>query len=274
MTLSSTEIAAFVDGEHAGPETTVNAVDALDSAGSEELAFCIYDDPAYVRDSDAGVIICPPEIGSIEGRTLVFVTEPKLAFVTVANEFFMTRPDRTRIHPTATIHDGAMIGERCMVGPHTYVDACVEIGDDCTLRAGAVLGGDGFGFARDSSGQLHRQIHQGRVRIENDVEIGPKTSIDRAVFDETVVERGAKLSGQVHLAHQVRIGKDTTIAYGSGFSGGVTVGERVTIHPHVSVATDVEIGDDAEVGMNAGVLSDVSAGTTVVGTPARPITDQ
>lgn len=274
MTLSSTEIASFVGGEHTGPETTVNGVAALNAAGPSEFAFCIYDDPAYVRDSGAGVIVCPPGIEAVEGRTLVRVDAPKLAFVRVANEFFMDRVEETRIHPTAIVEDGATIGDRTVIGPGTYIADCVEIGDGCAIRPGAVLGGDGFGFARDSSGQLHRQIHQGCVVIEDDVEIGPNTSIDRAVFDETVVERGAKLSGQVHLAHQVRIGRDTTVAYGSGFSGGATVGERVTIHPHVSVATDVTIEDDAEIGMNAGVLSDILEGMTVVGTPARPISEQ
>lgn len=274
MTLTSTEIAEFVGGGHAGPETTVDGVDALDSAGPDDLAFCIYDDPAYLRASDAGVVLCPPGLESDGGRTLVLASDPKLAFVRAANEFFVDRLAETQVHPTAVVEEGATIGERTLIGPQVHVADCVEIGDDCTIRAGAVLGSDGFGFARDPSGRLHRQIHQGRVVIGDDVEIGPNSSIDRAVFDETVVERGAKISGQVHLAHQVRIGRETTVAYGSGFAGGSAVGERTTIHPHVAVATDVTIGDDAEVGMNAGVLSDVPDETTVVGTPARPIPDQ
>ncbi|MEM4780739.1 MAG: LpxD N-terminal domain-containing protein [Halalkalicoccus sp.] len=271
MRISSTEIAAFVAGEHAGPETTVSGVDALDAAGPDDLAFCIYTDTASVRESDAGVVLCPPEIDPVEERTLVRVSEPKLAFVKAANEYFVETVEETSVHPTAVIEAGATVGERTVIGPGVHVADCVEIGDGCTIRGGAVLGSEGFGFAREGSGRLHRQIHQGSVVIEDDVEIGPNTSIDRAVFDETVVERGAKLSGQVHLAHQVRIGRNTTVAYGSGFSGGAHVGDRVTIHPHVSVATDVTIGDDAEVGMNAGVLADVPGGTTVVGTPARPL---
>lgn len=274
MTLSSTEIASFVGGEHTGPETTVSGVEALDAAGSDEFAFCIYTDPTYVRTSDAGVIVCPPEMKPVEGRTLIRVAEPKLAFVKIANEYFVEPVEETQIHPTAVVEPEAVIGDRTVIGPGAYVASCVEIGNDCTIRAGAVLGSEGFGFARESGGRLHRQIHQGCVIIEDNVEIGPNSSVDRAVFGETVVEDGAKLSGQVHLAHQVRIGRDTTVAYGSGFAGGATVGERVTIHPHVSVATDVAIGDDAEIGMNAGVLSGVPDGTTVVGTPARSISEQ
>lgn len=274
MKLRSTEVATYISGEHAGPERAIGGVGALDAATADELAFCIYDDPDYITGSDAGVIVCPPGIGTIEGRTLVFASEPKLAFVKIANEFFIDRVEETQVHPTAVVEEGATIGERCVIGPQTHIADCVEIGDDCTIRAGTVLGSEGFGFAREESGRLHRQIHQGTVIIEDDVEVGPNSSIDRAVFDETVVERGAKLSGQVHLAHQVQIGSDTTVAYGSGFSGGATVGERVTIHPHVSVATDIAIGDDTEVGMNAGVLADVPDGATVVGTPARPISEQ
>lgn len=274
MTLSSTEIASSVGGEHSGPETTVSGVEALDTAGPDEFAFCVYTDPAYVRNSNAGVIVCPLEMDPVEGRTLVRVAEPKLAFVKVANEQFIEPVETTQIHPTAVVEPEADIGERTIVGPGAYVASCVEIGDECMIRAGAVLGSEGFGFARDSNGRLHRQIHQGRVVIEGNVEIGSNSSVDRAVFGETVIEEGAKLSGQVHLAHQVHIGRDTTVAYGSGFAGGATVGKRVTIHPHVSVATDITVGDDAEVGMNAGVLSDVPDGTTVVGTPARPLSEQ
>ncbi|MFC6905561.1 LpxD N-terminal domain-containing protein [Halalkalicoccus tibetensis] len=274
MTLTSTEIAEFVGAEHVGPEAMVTGVDALDSAGPDDLAFCIYDDPAYLRASDAGVVLCPPGLEPADDRTLVPTADPKLDFVKAANEFFVERPAETQVHPTAVVEEGATIGERTRIGPQVHVKDCVEVGDDCTVRAGAVLGSEGFGFAREPAGRLHRQIHQGRVIIEDDVEIGPNTSIDRAVFDETVVERGAKLSGQVHLAHQARIGRETTVAYGSGFAGGSAVGERATIHPHVSVATDVTVGDGAEVGMNAGVLSDVPDDTTVVGTPARPIQDQ
>lgn len=271
MTLTSTDIAAFLDADHYGPETPIGGVDSLDSAGPEQLAFCIYDDPAYVRGSDAGAIVCPPAIDPIGDRTLVVTREPKLGFVKVVHEYFTEDREGTTIHPTAVVAEDATVGERTAIGPHVYVDGCVEIGDGCTIQAGTTLGTPGFGFEREASGRLYRQIHQGHVRIGDDVEIGPNSSVDRAVFDETVIERGAKLSGQVHVAHQVRIGADTTVAYTSGFAGGATVGERVTIHPGVAVATDVEIGDDAEVGMNAGVLDDVPPETTVVGTPARSI---
>lgn len=271
MSLTSTDVAAFLDADHHGPPTTISGVDSLDSAGPEDLAFCIYDDPAYIRESDAGTIICPPSVSPIDGRTLIVSREPKLAFVNVAHEYFMADREGTAIHPTAVVEKDATVGERTVIGPHAHVKCCVEIGDGCTIRSGAVLGTAGFGFERGDAGQLHRQIHQGCVRIENDVEIGPNTSIDRAVFDETVIERGAKLSGQVHVAHQVWIGADTTVAYNSGFAGGANIGERVTIHPGVAVATDIEIGDDAEIGMNAGVLEDVPPETTVGGTPAHPI---
>ncbi|WP_144905682.1 DapH/DapD/GlmU-related protein [Halobellus captivus] len=269
--VASTTIADFLDAEVTGPETTVTGVDALDGAGADDLAFCTYDDPEHVRTSDAGIVICSPTVGSLPERTLIHAERPKAALVRVDDEFFRPGVAETVVHPTAVVEDGATIGERCRIGAHAYVASCVTIGDDCRVGQGTALGGIGFGFARMDDGELRRQRHTGRVVIENDVEIGANSSIDRAVFDETIVRRGTKLSGNVHLAHQAELGEDTTVAYGSGFSGGVRVGDRVTVHPHVSVATDVVIGDDAEIGMNAAVLDDVTAETTVVGSPAAPI---
>jgi UDP-3-O-[3-hydroxymyristoyl] glucosamine N-acyltransferase len=269
-TVSTTDIAGELGLEHAGPAVRLSGVDSLDRASSDDLAFCVYDDPDAVADSDAGAIVCPRSVESVDGETLIHAEHPKLAFARAVEAFFEGER-ATGVHPTAVVGDGATVGENTVVGPHAYVADNVTIGDDCTIRAGASIGGDGFGFVREPSAELRRVPHGGTVRIEDGVEIGPNTSIDRAVFEETVVGARSKLSGQVHLAHHVRIGEDTTVAFGSGLAGGAVVGDRVTVHPHVSVATDVTVGDDAELGMNAAVLEDVDPGETVAGSPARPI---
>ncbi|WP_435346651.1 DapH/DapD/GlmU-related protein [Haloarchaeobius sp. HRN-SO-5] len=269
-TVDATTLASFLDARMTGPETTVDGVAALDDATADDLAFCKYDDPARVRDSDAGVLICPPPVGYLAGRTLVHAERPRAAFVKAVTEFFRGERTETVVHPSAVVEPGATLGDGCYVGAHAYVGECVTVGDRCTIGHGSVLGADGFGFARLADDRLERQVHVGTVVLEDDVEVGANCSIDRAVFDETVVGRGTKVSGNVHLAHQVELGEDVTVAFGSGFAGGSTVGDRAVVHPNVSVATDVSVGADAELGMNATVLDDVPAGTTVVGTPAAP----
>lgn len=268
--VDSAEIAAFLSCRHSGDPAVVTGIDSLAAAGEGDLAFSVYEDAAPVRASDASVVVCPPSIGPLPGRTLLFHDRPKVAFVRAARAFLV--PDREHgIHPTAVVAEGATVGRNCRIGPHAHVGPAVRIGDDCVVGAGCRLGGAGFGFVRDADGELHRQPHVGTVRIADGVELGANTTIDRAVFDETVVGRGAKLSAGVHLAHQARVGPDTTVAFGAGLAGGATLGEAVTVHPHARVATDVSVGDRAEVGMDATVLDDVPAGVTVAGTPAREL---
>lgn len=269
-TFATEAVAAQLGLDHVGPNRQVGGVDSLDRASGDQLAFSVYEDATPIEESDAGAVICPSEIDPIDGETLVYATEPRRAFAEAAETFFAPEPP-SGIHPTAVVEDGATIGTDCRIGPHAHVADCVTIGDGVTVRSGACLGGSGFGFVRESDESLRRLPHTGAVRIEDHVEIGANCTIDRAVFEETVVGRGSKLSGNVHLAHNVTIGADTTVACHTGIAGGAAVGDRVTVHPHVSVATDVRVGDDAELAMNAAVLEDVESGATVAGSPASPI---
>lgn len=270
---STSNIAAHLGLEHVGPEVVLRGTDALGEADPDELAFCVYDDPDLVRASNAGAVICPPSVPPTVDGTLLYAERPKLAFVRAAREFFVSERTESAVHPTAVVESGAAVGERCVIGANAYVADCVTLGDDCTVQPGCVIGSPGFGFVRDQSDELHRVPHQGSVRVESGVEIGANSRVDRAVFEETVVGAGSKLSSGVHLAHQVRIGRDVTVAFGCGMAGGVEVGDRATLHPHVSVATDVTVGDDTEIGMNSAVLDDVPAGTTVVGSPATAVVE-
>lgn len=269
--LSSLTVASFLDADHRGPERAVRGFDALDAAGPQDITFCVYDDPAVVRASDAGVVVCPPGVGRVDGRTLVAHPRPKLAFVRVLDAAFDAGERATGVHPTATVEEGATLGADCLVGPNAYVAGCVTLGDGVRIRAGAALGTPGFGFVRDEADRLVRRQHVGVVSVGADAEVGANTVVDRAPFGETILGERAKLSGGVHVAHGARVGPDTTVAFASGVAGGADVGARVTVHPNVAVATKVTVGDGAELGMNAAVLDDVAPGETVVGVPARPV---
>lgn len=270
MSPSSLTVADHVDGKHDGPEVQLSGVGRLDDAGETELAFCVYEDSDRLRETGAGAVISPPEAGVVQDQTQIIVPNPRLGFALATQAFFADEPERP-VHPSAVVHEDAEIGEETRIGPNAVVGEHVVVGADCVIRAGATIGCDGFGFERDDSDTPQRLEHSGVVRIEDGVEIGANSSVDRAVFDETVIGRNAKLSGQVHVAHNVTIGRNATVAYGAGFAGGATIGEGATIHPHVTIADDVDVGDGAEVGMNSTVLDDVLPNTTVVGTPARPI---
>ena len=132
-----------------------------------------------------------------------------------------------------------------------------------------VIGGDGFGYARNEDGTLVKMPHQGNVIIEENVEIGSNTSIDRAVVGSTVIGAGTKIDNLVHIAHGVKIGKNCLIAAGAVIGGSCEIGDNCNIWVHASIKNKVKIGNNVTVGMGAVVLKDVPDGATVVGNPAR-----
>ena len=271
MTLSSKEIADRLGTEHRGSEVFLSDINALDTATEHDLAYCDQPEAALLRNSMAGAIICPTGSPDVNGCTQLLSRSPRYDFAVIASEYFVELGDYPPIHPTAIVHPDASIGRECRIGPFTQIGAHVSIGDNCVIHSGTVIGGTGFGIARDASGSLLRLPHVGRVAIEDGVEIGPNCTIDRAMFKVTRIGSGTKLSAQIHVAHHVTIGSNTIVAFGAGFSGGATIGNDVTIHPQVAIGTDVSVGRGAVIGMNSTVLDDVPPDTTVVGSPATPV---
>ncbi|OYT72274.1 MAG: UDP-3-O-(3-hydroxymyristoyl)glucosamine N-acyltransferase [Chloracidobacterium sp. CP2_5A] len=157
--------------------------------------------------------------------------------------------DDTTIFPNVTIYDGVRIGARCIV------------------HAGAIIGADGFGYARDADG-AHVKIPQvGTVVIEDDVEIGANSTIDRATLGETRIGRGTKIDNLVHIAHNCVIGEETLLAALTGLSGGVRVGRRVTIAGQVGANPQVEVGDGATIAGKTGITKSVAGSETYAGMP-------
>ncbi len=202
-------------------------------------------------------------------------------------------PDATigpdpRVAPFVVVGAGARIGARVVIYPNAVIGASAEIGDDCVIHAGvsirdrvrighrvtildgAVIGSDGFGFARDEAGNHVKIPQHADVIIEDDVEIGANTTIDRPAVGETRIEAGAKIDNLVQIAHGVRIGRRSLLASQVGIAGSTVVEEEVTLAGQVGVNGHIRIGRGAVASGKTGVTRDVAPGTFLSGYPGIP----
>jgi UDP-3-O-[3-hydroxymyristoyl] glucosamine N-acyltransferase len=177
----------------------------------------------------------------------------------------------TIVGPNAVIGTGCQIGRDCDIGPCVSVSNAL-IGNGVTLHAGARIGQDGFGFVPGAGG-LEKMPHIGRVIIQDNVEIGANTTIDRGMLDDTIIGEGTKIDNLVQIAHNARIGRNCVIAGLCGISGSVTVGDWVLLGGSVGLADHVTIGEKAQIAARSGVMNDVPAGEKWAGAPAQPIRD-
>jgi UDP-3-O-[3-hydroxymyristoyl] glucosamine N-acyltransferase len=184
---------------------------------------------------------------------------------------------RTSIDAGVIVGAGVRIGSDCHLYPRVVLYPGTALGDRVIVHAGAVLGSDGFGYVRDSAtGEYTQFPQQGRLVIEDDVEIGANTTIDRGALEETRIGRGTKLDNLVHVGHNVTIGRNVVIAAQTGVSGSSTIGEGAIVGGQVGIADHVEIGPGAILGAQAGIPSGKrihGPGVIFWGTPARPIKD-
>jgi UDP-3-O-[3-hydroxymyristoyl] glucosamine N-acyltransferase len=178
--------------------------------------------------------------------------------------------DRTVVYPFVFVGNRVRVGEDCRIHSHVSIREGCELGDRVILQNGVRVGADGFGYAQE--GSRHRKIPQvGIVRIEDDVEIGANTCIDRATMGETRIGRGTKIDNLVQLAHNVQIGEDVILVSQAGISGSTSVGDRAVLGGQVGVAGHVRIGRDVKIGAKSGVHASISDSSIVAsGIPAMP----
>jgi UDP-3-O-[3-hydroxymyristoyl] glucosamine N-acyltransferase len=182
-----------------------------------------------------------------------------------------------RIGPRSIVGSGVFLGEDCTIGadclihPNVTIMHEVRIGDRVIVHSGAVLGSDGFGYATDAKGVHHKIPQVGVVVIEDDVEIGANTCIDRARFHETRVGKGAKVDNLVQIGHNVVIGPFSVVAAQVGIAGSSTLGHHVVLGGKVGVADHVKLGDQARVAAYSGVGSDLEGNQDWLGLPVLPL---
>lgn len=176
---------------------------------------------------------------------------------------------RTVVHAHAVLMDGVVTGEDCVVFPHAVLYPRTCLGSRVRIHAGAVIGADGYGY--EWSGECHQKIPQlGRVRLEDEVEVGANTTIDRATTGETVLGAGTKVDNLVQIGHNVRTGRHCLIVAQVGIAGSTTLGDGVVLAGQAGLKDHIEVGDRATIIAGAGVWGDVPAGTVISGNPGRP----
>jgi len=177
--------------------------------------------------------------------------------------------ERTRVGAGSTIGRGVTIGRNCIIGARVTIQ-CAHIGDDVVIEAGAVIGASGFGYASLADG--HAKIPQlGRVIVQDGVEIGANSTIDRGALGDTVIGEGTKIDNLVQIGHNTRVGRHCVMAGQVGLSGSVTLGDFVLLGGKVGVADHVTIGDRVRVAALSGVGTDLESGADYGGIPARPL---
>lgn len=174
--------------------------------------------------------------------------------------------DGTELHPHATVGRNAKVGAGCILYPHATVYHDCRVGDRCILHAGSVIGADGFGFAPTPNG--YEKIPQiGIVIVEDDVEIGANTCVDRATMGATIIHRGVKLDNLIQIAHNDEIGSHTVMASQVGIAGSTKVGEWCMFGGQVGIAGHIRIGDKVNLGAQSGVPGSIKDGQQLIGTP-------
>ena len=309
--MNVSEIARLLGTEVQGDASReIRGVAALENAGPHDLTFAEGErGTARAAQSRAGCILVSPGV-HLEGQTTLAVANPKLAFIRAAGALCPAPPAVPGIHTTAVIASDARLAPDVSVGPYVVVEsgatvgpgtslgagvflgrgvdvgaACIlhprvtvypgaKIGDRVVLHAGVVIGGDGFGYVF-AEGRHHKFPQFGQVVIGNDVEIGCNTTVDRGSLATTVIGEGTKIDNLVQVAHNVRIGRHCVIAAQTGISGSVEIGEYVVLGGQVGVADHVRLEDQVVAGAQAGIPTGkiIRKGTTVWGTPARPLAE-
>ena len=290
--------------ENGSPDLEITGVAGIEDAGVGQITFLA--NPKYAaaaRTTKASAIILADNFPALS-TAMLRSKNPYLTFARAIELFYKPPKYAPGVHPSAVIHPSAKIGKGAHIGPYAVVneDVCIgenavllahvviyrgarigdnffahahavvrehcRIGNNVILQNGVIVGGDGFGFAKDDSGRWHKIVQSGPAVIEDDVEIQANACIDRASVGETHIARGAKIDNLVQVGHGSRVGEDTLLCAQVGLAGSTEVGKNVILAGQVGVAGHCKIGDGAIATAQSGIPNDVAASAVVSGYPA------
>jgi UDP-3-O-[3-hydroxymyristoyl] glucosamine N-acyltransferase len=297
-------IAAQLNVELRGMDCDIAGVAGIEDAGPGQITFVV--NPKYAaaaKTTTAAAVIVAQDFPEIATATLRS-RNPYLTFAQVLELFYEPPRYAPSVHPTAAVDPTAKIGAHAHVAAYVVIDGDVEIGDNCVLlphvviyrgarignnffahahavvreycrlgdnvilQNGAIVGGDGFGFAKDNAGRWHKIAQSGPAVLESDVEVQANACIDRATVGETRIARGTKIDNLVQVGHACEVGENTLVCAQVGLAGSTIVGKDVMLAGQVGVAGHCVIGDGAIATAQSGIPGDVPARTVVSGYPA------
>jgi UDP-3-O-[3-hydroxymyristoyl] glucosamine N-acyltransferase len=290
--------------ENGSPETEITGVAGIGEAGPGQITFVA--NPKYgeaARTTKAAAVIVAEDFPAAN-TPLLRSRNPYLDFARAIEFFYRPPKYAVGVHSTAVIHPSAKVGKNASIGPYVVVDEDVQIGKNCvllahaviyrgarignnflahahavvrencrlgdnvTLQNGVVIGGDGFGFAKDNEGRWRKIVQSGPAVLEDDVEVQANACVDRASIGETRVGKGTRIDNLVQVGHGSRVGNNTLLCAQVGLAGSTDVGDNVILAGQVGVAGHCKIGDGVIATAQSGIPNDVAAGKVVSGYPA------
>jgi UDP-3-O-[3-hydroxymyristoyl] glucosamine N-acyltransferase len=178
-----------------------------------------------------------------------------------------------KIYPNSYIGDNVVIGDDCVIHPGVSIYADCKIGNHCVIHSGVIIGADGFGFVPDENGAYQKVPQIGNVILEDNVEVGSNSTIDRATLGSTIIRKGVKIDNLCQIAHNVEVGENTAMAAQVGIAGSAKIGKRVMVGGQVGIAGHLHIADETKIVAQSGVPSTVKKADTIMGSPAINIED-
>ena len=313
MKFKASHIASLLDGIVQGDsDVEVDKLSKIEEGEKGSLTFLANPKyKSYIYSTQASICIVGNDFKPEKelGTTLIKVEDPYEAFSKLLEHYNQIKLDKTGIEQPSTLSETAEIGKNIYIGayvyigdnvvigdnvkiyPHTFIGDNVKIGNDvqifpgskiyseteignhCTIHAQSVLGADGFGFNASQEGNYNKVPQIGNVVIEDYVDIGAATTIDRATLGSTIVRKGAKLDNQIQIAHNVEIGENTAIAAQTGIAGSSKIGKNCLIGGQVGIAGHIKIGDRVKVQAQTGIGRNIKDDEVIQGSPAIDYSD-